>query len=50
VPGPKSFVWITQGVVNGYFDHSRELHRDTTPLWKFSLNLTNMETLAYSAD
>jgi VWFA-related protein len=48
VPGPKSFVWITQGVENGYFDQGRQFQLDTGPLRAFAANLTALETAAYA--
>jgi len=48
VPGPKSFVWITQGVENGFFEPGRYFHLDTTPLRDFAFNLTVLQTAAFS--
>jgi hypothetical protein len=48
VPGAKSFVWITQGVINGYFDQGRQWVRDTSPIRKFAEDLSALETTAYS--
>jgi VWFA-related protein len=48
VPGPKSFVWITEGVENGYYDEARQFRRDITPLRNFAFNLAALQTLAYS--
>jgi VWFA-related protein len=48
VPGPKSFVWITQGIENGFFDQSGQMQLDTTPLRLFADNLNVLETAAYA--
>ncbi len=48
VPGPKSFVWITQGVENGYFEPGRYFHLDTAPLREFASNLNMLEAAAYA--
>jgi len=48
VPGPKSFVWITQGVLNGYEEPGRQMHIDTGPLRAFADNLNVVETAVYS--
>src|SRR5580698_3829976 len=48
VPGPKSFVWITQGIENGYFDQGRQFILDTGPLREFAANLNALETAAYA--
>ncbi|HTA44345.1 MAG TPA: VWA domain-containing protein [Bryobacteraceae bacterium] len=45
IPGPKSFIWITQGVENGFSDH-----RDTTPIRIFAANLNALETLGFSVE
>jgi len=48
VPGPKSFVWITQGVLNGFEELGRQFHIDTTPLRIFAANLNALETAIYT--
>jgi VWFA-related protein len=48
VPGPKSFVWITQGVLNGYEEPGRQIHIDTGPLRNFANALNLLETAVYS--
>jgi VWFA-related protein len=48
VPGPKSFVWITQGVLNGYLEPGRQMQIDTGPLRTFADNLNGLETAIYS--
>lgn len=48
VPGPKSFVWITQGIENGFFDQGSQFRIDTTPLRMFADNLNALETAAYA--
>jgi len=48
VPGPKSFVWITQGVLNGYEGPGRQIHIDTGPLSNFADTLNLLETAVYS--
>ena len=48
VPGPKSFVWITQGVLNGYEEPGRQIHIDTGPLRNFANALDLLETAVYS--
>jgi VWFA-related protein len=48
VPGPKSFVWITQGIENGFFDQGSQFRVDTTPLRMFAENLNALETAAYA--
>jgi VWFA-related protein len=48
VPGPKSFIWITQGVENGYFDLGGTYRLDTGPLRGFAANLNALETAAYA--
>ncbi len=50
VPGPKSFVWITQGVENGFFDQGRTFQLDTAPLRTFAANLNALQTAAYSVE
>jgi VWFA-related protein len=50
VPGPKSFVWITQGVLNGFFDYGNRWFKDTTPLRIFAGNLSAIDALAYSVE
>jgi VWFA-related protein len=47
-PGPKSFVWITQGIENGYELPGRRLYVDTTPLRLFAANLNALETAIYT--
>jgi VWFA-related protein len=48
VPGPKSFVWITQGVLNGFEEPGRLIHVDTAPLREFADTLNVLETAVYS--
>jgi len=48
VPGPKSFVWITQGVLNEFEEPGRQFHTDTTPLRIFAANLNALETAIYT--
>jgi VWFA-related protein len=48
VPGPKSFVWITQGLPNGYEEPGRQIHIDTGPLRNFADALNLLETAVYS--
>ncbi len=48
VPGPKSFVWITQGVLNGFEEPGRMFHVDTAPLREFAETLNVLETASYS--
>jgi VWFA-related protein len=48
VPGPKSFVWITQGIENGYIDPGGQFRADTTPLRMFTASLNALETAAYA--
>lgn len=48
VPGPKSFLWITQGVENGFLVPGRQLFIDTAPLRQFAANLSALDTVAYS--
>jgi VWFA-related protein len=48
VPGPKSFVWITQGVLNGFEEPGRQFHVDTTPLRIFAANLNTLETAIFT--
>jgi VWFA-related protein len=48
VPGPKSFVWITQGVLNGFEEPGRLFHLDTGPLRNFADTLKLLETAIYS--
>jgi VWFA-related protein len=48
VPGPKSFLWITQGIENGYYDQGRQFQLDTLPLRKFAANLNAIEAAAYA--
>ena len=48
VPGPKSFLWITQGVENGFLVPGRQLFIDTAPLRQFAANLNALDTVAYS--
>jgi len=50
VPGPKSFVWITQGVENGYIEVGRQVHLDTAPLRNFAAGLNALETAAYAVE
>lgn len=50
VPGPKSFVWVTQGVLNGFFDYGDKWFHDVTPLRVFAGNLSAMNALAYSVE
>jgi VWFA-related protein len=48
VPGPKSFLWITQGVENGYFDLGGTFRLDTRPLREFAANLNALQAAAYA--
>jgi VWFA-related protein len=48
VPGPKSLVWITQGVENGFFQPSHQFVRNTAPLRDFAGNLNSLETAIYT--
>ncbi|HEY3827222.1 MAG TPA: VWA domain-containing protein [Bryobacteraceae bacterium] len=48
VPGPKSFVWVTQGIENGYELPDRQFYVDTTPLRLFASNLNALETAIYT--
>ena len=48
VPGPKSFIWITQGIENGFEQPGREFYVDTTPLRIFAANLSTLETAIYT--
>jgi VWFA-related protein len=48
VPGPKSFLWITQGIENGYYDQGRQFVLNTAPLREFAANLTTLETAAFA--
>jgi hypothetical protein len=48
LPGPKSLVWITQGIENGYELPDRRLYVDTTPLRLFAFNLNALETAIYT--
>jgi hypothetical protein len=48
VPGPKSFVWITQGLLNGFWEPGRQFHLDTAPLRYFADSLNMLEAAAYS--
>ena len=48
VPGPKSFLWITQGVENGFLVPGRQLFIDTAPLRQFAITLNALDTVAYS--
>lgn len=49
-PGPKSFIWITQGVENGYMTTGNQLIRDTSPLRMFARNLSSLQTFAWSVE
>jgi len=50
VPGPKSFVWITQGVLNGFIapDYSHRFVQSLTPLRDFSDVLNALGTSIYT--
>jgi hypothetical protein len=48
VPGPKSFLWITQGVENGFLVPGRQLFIDTVPLRQFAASLSALDTVAYA--
>ena len=50
VPGPKSFVWITQGVLNGFVmpDYSHQFWQNVTPLRDFSDVLNALGTAIYT--
>ena len=50
VPGPKSFVWITQGVLNGFLapDFSHRFVQSVTPLRDFSDVLNALGTAIYT--
>ncbi len=50
VPGPKSFVWITQGVLSGFFDYGNQWFHDITPLRVFAGNLSAIGAMAYSVE
>jgi VWFA-related protein len=50
VPGPKSFLWITQGVENGVIWPGGALRIDTVPLRDFAANLNALETAVYSVE
>ena len=47
-PGPKSFLWTTQGVENGFLVPGRQLFIDTAPLRQFAADLNVLDTVAYS--
>jgi VWFA-related protein len=48
VPGPKSFLWVTQGIENGFMQPGREMVINTTPLRVFAARLSSLEGVAFS--
>ncbi len=52
VPGPKSFVWITEGVLNGFLmpDYSHQFVQSVTPLRDFSDVLNALGTAIYTVE
>ncbi len=48
VPGPKSFLWITQGIENGFMQPGREMVINTTPLRVFAAQLSSAGGVADS--
>jgi VWFA-related protein len=52
VPGPKSFVWITQGVLNGFVvpDGTHHFVQSVTPLRDFSDVLNALGTAIYTVE
>jgi hypothetical protein len=48
VPGPKSFLWITQGIENGVMQPGHEMIVNTIPLRVFAANLNSLQTVAFS--
>jgi VWFA-related protein len=48
VPGPKSLVWVTQGVQNGFFQPGHQFVRDTKYLRNFAAVLSALETAIYT--
>ena len=48
VPGPKSLVWITQGVENGFFQPGHQFVRDTKYLRNFAAVLSALQTAIYT--
>jgi VWFA-related protein len=48
VPGPKSFLWITQGVENGFFQPGRQFVHRTAPLRDYAALLSALETAIYT--
>jgi len=52
VPGPKSLVWITQGIQNGFFvpDYTRHFVQNVTPLREFADVLNALGTAIYTVE
>jgi VWFA-related protein len=48
VPGPKSLVWITQGVENGFWQPGHQFVRDTKYLRNFAALLSALQTAIYT--
>jgi VWFA-related protein len=48
VPGPKSFVWLTQGVENGFWQPGHQFVRDTKYLRDWAAVLSALETAIYT--
>src|SRR5580704_1294770 len=48
VPGPKSFVWITQGVENGFWQPGHQFVRDTKYLRDWAAVVNALETAVYT--
>jgi VWFA-related protein len=48
VPGPKSFVWITQGVENGFFQPGRQFVHNTAPLRDYAAVLGALDAAIYT--
>ena len=50
VPGPKSLVWITQGVENGFWQPGHQFVRDTRYLRNFAALLSALQTAIYTVE
>jgi VWFA-related protein len=48
LPGPKSLVWITQGVENGFWQPGHQFVRDTKYLRNFAAVLSALQTAIYT--
>jgi VWFA-related protein len=48
VPGPKSLVWVTQGVQNGFWQPGHQFVRDTKYLRNFAALLSALEMAIYT--